>query len=73
MSRALFCLRHPLPLRGGEGKGEEVVSLASKFMERAELFQGVAADVSRRYLVRDKNAPTNVGGYTLSAAPAYGY
>ena len=27
----------------------------------------VAADVSRRHLVGEQNAPTDVGGYTLSA------
>ena len=29
--------------------------------------QGVAADVSRRHLRCEKNAPTDLGGYTLSA------
>jgi len=36
----------------------------------AQTFQKkVAADVSRRHLAGDKNAPTDVGGYTLSANP----
>jgi len=34
MNRPLSGLRHPLPLRGGEGMGEGAVSIASRFMER---------------------------------------
>ena len=34
LNRPLSGLRHPLPLRGGEGKGEGAVSIASRFMGR---------------------------------------
>jgi hypothetical protein len=35
LNRPLSGLRHPLPLRGGEGKGEGAVSIASRFRGRA--------------------------------------
>jgi hypothetical protein len=34
LNRPLSGLRHPLPLRGGEGKGEGAVSIASRFRGR---------------------------------------
>ena len=34
LNRSLSGLRHPLPLQGGEGKGEGAVSIASKFRGR---------------------------------------
>ncbi len=36
LNRPLSGLRHPLPLRGGEGKGEGAVSIASRFRGREQ-------------------------------------
>ena len=37
LNRPLSGLRHPLPLRGGEGKGEGAVSIASRFRGRGKM------------------------------------
>jgi len=37
-------LRHPLPLRGGEGKGEGAVSIASSFMESLQVDRNLRWD-----------------------------
>ena len=48
-------------------RGGEIVSPLAR-----TLHTRVAADVSRRHLVGEQNAPTDVGGYTLSANRAEG-
>ena len=46
-NQPLSRLRHPLPLRGGEGKGEEAVSTTSSFMGRPAVLK---AETYRHYI-----------------------
>jgi hypothetical protein len=58
LNRPLSGLRHPLPLRGGEGKGEGAVSNASRFKGRrhVQVESGAMVTLSRSFVAGEGEA-----------------